>query len=284
MTCTTCHDPHGRPSAGTEVDYFRKKCLSCHDQGCHLEDAVRLQRNAEDNCVACHMTQSDTEIPHFVFTHHRIGFHEAGQQTETETSEGELIPIADVSHLPQVIQDRALGAAYLEFVRTLGTAEAQQTYRQRAKTLLKSAYQSGLRDAELEALLARLAWEENDFHQATQLATSALQKPSLLSPAHAIALYVLGDSYMRTNDFAAADWALGRLVEYRRSSADWIRLGEARHRIGDHAGAIVALEQAARISPFHVYVHQLLAQLYQSAGKTEQSQRHHAIVQALTEK
>ena len=82
MTCTTCHDPHGRPPEGTKVDYFRQKCLSCHEEGCHLEAPARLEQNAEDNCVACHMVQSDTDIPHFVFTHHRIGFHDAAEQTD----------------------------------------------------------------------------------------------------------------------------------------------------------------------------------------------------------
>jgi hypothetical protein len=96
-------------------------------------------------------------------------------------------------------------------MRTQRFAVAQRTYHQRAKTLLNSAYQTGLRDAELEALLARLAWEGQDFYRATQLATAALEKPSLLSPAHAIALYVLSDSYMRMNDFPGTSPAIGQL-------------------------------------------------------------------------
>ena len=47
------------------------------------------------------------------------------------------------------------------------------------------------------------------------------------------------------------------------------------------AGAIAALEQAARISPLQTYVHQLLADQYQSVGRTEDSQRHRAIARAL---
>jgi tetratricopeptide (TPR) repeat protein len=246
-----------------------------------LEASVRLKQNAEDNCVACHMVQSPTDIPHFVFTHHRIGFHDAAEQTDTRNSIGNLVPIADVAHLPQVIQDRALGVAYLEYMRTQRSPAAQQTYYQRAKTLLNSAYQTGLRDAELEALLARLAWEEKDFDRATRLATAALEKPSFLSPAHAIALDILGDSYMTLNDFPAADRALGQLVDYRRYSTDWIRLAEARQRNGNREGAIAALEQAARIAPFQIYVHQLLADGYQSVGKTEASQRHRRLAQEL---
>lgn len=281
MTCTTCHDPHGRPPKETKVDYFRQKCLNCHEDGCHLEDSARLAQNAEDNCIACHMAQAPTEIPHFVFTHHRIGFHDADEPTDNQSDIGKLVPIADVAHLPQVIQDRALGVAYLEFMRTQRSPAAQQTYHQRAKTLLSAAYRTGLRDAELEALLARLAWEERDFDRATQLATAALEKPSFLSPAHAIALYVLSDSYMQMSNFPAADRALEQLVDYRRYSTDWKRLAEVRKRMGDDEGAIAALEQAVRIAPFDMYVHQLLANGYQFVGKSEDSQRHRDVVRAL---
>ena len=30
MTCTTCHDPHGSPSAQESVAFYRSKCLACH--------------------------------------------------------------------------------------------------------------------------------------------------------------------------------------------------------------------------------------------------------------
>lgn len=283
MTCTTCHDPHGRPAEKTKVSYFKQRCLNCHQDGCHLEESVRLEKSAEDNCIQCHMVQSKTDIPHFVFTHHRIGFHDDTEQQPSEPGIGNLQPIADVDHLPQVIKDRALGVAYFEFISKQRSPVAQQTYRQQAKTLLESVYQSGLRDAELEALLARLALEERDFPRAAQLATSSLDQPSLLSSAHAIALHVLSDSYMNTNDFAAANEALGQLVEYRRDSTDWTKLAIARQRIADNAGAIEALEQAVRLAPFRADLQQLLADWYRAVGRISDARKHREIARALQE-
>ena len=283
MTCTTCHDPHGRPAENAKVNYFRQRCFGCHDDGCRLEDEQRLQRNAEDNCIACHMRQSATDIPHFAFTHHRVGFHEGDTADDAhgQDSLGELVPIMDVAHLSANQRARSLGMAYLEFSGTQGSTVAQQTHRDRASQLLTGVYERGLRDAHLAASLGLLAYMRNDPDQAVQLATEALERPACSSPAHATALYVLGDTFLKSNNLPAARTSLERLVEYRRYSEDWVLLAVARQRSNDRQGAIAALERAAQIAPFRADVHQLLSEGYRSVGKAQDADRHQRISQAL---
>ena len=78
-----------------------------------------MSKSAEDNCVACHMPQSPTEIPHFAFTHHRIGLHDVDQPPVDKGIES-LVPLVDLSHLPKIEQDRLLGLAYLQLSDTPG--------------------------------------------------------------------------------------------------------------------------------------------------------------------
>jgi hypothetical protein len=74
LDCTSCHDPHQLPEPAEKVEYFRNRCLACHDQkDCSLPEPARLAQSRENDCVQCHMqrTQS-TDIAHVSATDHRI--------------------------------------------------------------------------------------------------------------------------------------------------------------------------------------------------------------------
>jgi hypothetical protein len=74
MGCASCHDPHCMPAARERADYYRARCLSCHqEQGCSLPRAARQQKLPDDSCMACHMPRlAGTEIAHTAVTDHRI--------------------------------------------------------------------------------------------------------------------------------------------------------------------------------------------------------------------
>ena len=74
MRCTTCHDPHARVTKDEKVEYYRKKCLSCHaEASCLLSLQDRLSKSPPDDCSGCHMPKRDVkEVEHAALTNHRI--------------------------------------------------------------------------------------------------------------------------------------------------------------------------------------------------------------------
>ncbi len=72
LSCTSCHNPHAKPSAAETAVYFRNKCLSCHQSRvCSLPVPKRQEKN--DNCVSCHMPARDSSnVTHVAVTDHRI--------------------------------------------------------------------------------------------------------------------------------------------------------------------------------------------------------------------
>ncbi len=283
LTCTTCHDPHDKPAAPQRLEYFRQKCLACHAlDACGLEHEQRVARDAQDNCVACHMPQSPTDIPHFAFTHHRVAIHQPQQNMGIQEPEsmGRLLPLEDLSHLPQIEQLRCLGLANLEFSDKQSSPTAHDAYRQRAVRLLERVSQQGLRDGDVEASLARVYWEGGDLRRAVLFASESLTSPGT-SGAVANAKFVLGDSYLAMNQPDRALGYLQELVRLRRQSEDWVLLGICQRSTGQIPQAISSLEQAAKISPTRVDIHVMLAELYQHRGDPATAANHRRIASLL---
>ena len=285
LTCTTCHDPHDKPAHEIGRTQYRQRCLSCHDSetACGLPRDTRLKRSPQDDCVSCHMPQVPIDVPHFAFTHHRIGIHESAAAKRPQRSEevgariGNLEPLHDLSDLSELDRDRALGLGYLDLASAAalkGNSAAFRNYRQRAQSKLEAVHRQGLRDAEVEVALAGLL-SDQDTARAVQFAESALQRDSELSPdARVNANLILGGVFFasqRTND---AIQSLERLVRLRREAEDWMMLAVCRDRAGDRNGAEAALQQAAEISPARAEIHQLLAELYGKSGNTTLQQQH----------
>lgn len=68
LRCSTCHDPHARPS--TDVASYESKCIGCHHQGAK-QRLCSLKPTPSDGCIGCHMPKR--KVPEgFVFTDHWI--------------------------------------------------------------------------------------------------------------------------------------------------------------------------------------------------------------------
>lgn len=274
FTCITCHDPHSPVSETEKLAFYRDKCLSCHaGNSCRLPESDRLRQNSDDSCAACHMPQVSTDIPHIAFTHHRVGIHRAKNEPSSRGQAiATLTPLDDISRFPQAERDRCLGLAYVELSNKANNERAARIYRDRGRELLEQAMVAGVRDAEMEATLAQLAWE-NDDPAAIGLAQAALNRPVISPRSRVIALFAVGETQFRAGQAGAAAEAIGQLVEMRRHSEDWLMLALCRSRLGETGPAVKAIEKAIAIHPFRPELHEAAAEIYGRAGDEENVRR-----------
>lgn len=235
LTCTTCHDPHDKPTPATATASYRAKCLECHaENACGIPVAKRRATDAADNCMNCHMPRSPTEIPHFAFTHHRIGIHEAA--AETPATPGELIDLA--ASPPQgTLMDRNLGLGYLQLSDSPGHTQFAETYQSRARKLLEAVQAKGLADVEVEGALARLWWNidpELTQKYARSVVAAAHPDPDSLASA----CYTLGTTLYQQDKLAEALPWLERTVKLRPTADLWISLSDCHEKAGDMKRAL----------------------------------------------
>jgi len=275
LTCTTCHNPHFSPDEKSKVAYYRNVCNSCHDgngKSCKLPHKSRIAKNAQDNCVACHMPQVPTDLPHFAFTHHRIGIGHAKQYEESHGDGRRLVPLSDDSRLPQVERDRCLGLAYLELAG-LSEPQAARGYVERGYTLLRKVYAAGVRDSDMLAAMARMHWER-DSDLCLPFARQTLDANDCTPQARVNALLILGERNLRLGRYDESEQALTKLVRCRRHPADWQLLGTCRLKRNDVNGAIAAFQKAVAIRPDDPAFHELLAGACAQAGRSADAKRH----------
>jgi tetratricopeptide (TPR) repeat protein len=282
MTCITCHDLHARKRPEDAVAYYRQKCLDCHgSQGCRLGVEDRLKRDAQDNCVTCHMPRGDTDIPHVSFTHHRIGRHSEASPPHSSLSQApELVPVNDVSRVPPVDRRRNLALAYLQALRDPTFPEFTEVFRARARQLLEGVYAKGLRDPETTAGLAEVYWGQ-DLARSAAFARETVEAEGASPEARASTLVILASAQMQEGQFIAARTHLEELVKMRRYADDWRLLGLCYLQLQGPSKALPALEHALAIRPFRVTIQAALADVYRDQGDMRRALEHGAKAQLL---
>lgn len=276
LTCTTCHNPHAAPSAEIKVEYYQRKCLSCHEpkgSGCTLPEPERLAESPADNCVACHMPKSGTDIPHFSFTHHRIAtLHPRQVDDQEEETLSALVPIGDVSRLSTLDLERCLGRAWLRYGDSLKT-HARFAAFDEATRRLHRVYQAGMQDAGVSGGLAYLYWNKRD-PVCIDFAKQALSSPDCTAEIRSDSLIVLGDMHFELGNIAAAEAAFDELTRLRLRYTDWQMLGICRARLGKLDEAILAFQTAVKLKPGAVELHLLLATALNTAGQKSLAEMH----------
>jgi len=165
MTCTTCHDPHDSPRQDVKAEFYRTKCLQCHDKASFAERHHPENRD----CTACHMARPPSnDIAHEQVTDHWIR-KRVSNKTEPMATSGELEPIGETG-----VDDRELGLAYAQMALRGEDSEAGK----RALNFLKRTEQKeggAQKDHELHANLGFLEQMAGDADSAEQEYKRALE-------------------------------------------------------------------------------------------------------------
>jgi len=252
LTCLTCHNQHRDQAEVSTGATRRQSCLNCHAE---LDCGVTLERRrlqvADDDCTQCHMPRGATEIPHFAFTHHRIGIHSAQTSASSRadrSAAATLVSIEPTLDVSAADRDRNLGLAYVQFSDAPGESGRATRHRQQGRALLQKAAALGLRDPELEAALARLTWNVDD-KASIQHALAAAAEPGISADGWATICYTLGTTYYQQNHpELAAPW-LERALQSRPTADLWMMLSDCRTAGGDQTGALEAAEKAVSLAP-----------------------------------
>lgn len=162
MSCMSCHDPHYTPSKRERANFYRSKCLACHNQPRFL---TTHYPNNQD-CTSCHMPAGKAEnIPHVAWTDHRIRQRPGLPGLPNTPSMNDDL----VSFLQNDPSARDLALAYYNLGVDRNTATRNKTQR-----LLQSALQINSQDTKLLSSLGYLAQLNGETDHAIELTQSAL--------------------------------------------------------------------------------------------------------------
>jgi len=240
LTCTTCHDPHGSPTARDAVAFYRQKCLACHA----APKFATAHHPEQPDCASCHMPRSKTQdIAHEQVTDHRIQIPQAAaiQGVGGAARSGELTQVRGVA------DNRDLGIAYSQLALR-GDRQAGE----RALRLLRAAASeldasgNALPDADLHTQLGFLDQLDGD----TAAAATEYRKALAANPFDATAEGDLALIEAKAGEMGAAVklWESVFAHDPAQKTAGF-DLAAADCLLGDTAAAKNVLERMLLFSP-----------------------------------
>lgn len=267
LTCTTCHNPHQETPVEQRVDWYRSRCLECHsERDCREPEDRRRQQSAADSCIDCHMPRGPTDIPHFAFTHHRIGIHSAEKpRFSAKPEQQELVLLHEPEGLTDGERQRNLGLAYLQFSDAVEGKSLGAAYQEQSRSLL-AALPSRQRDSEVAAALGRLSLGQ-DARTTLKMASAVEADPQASPDALATAAFTRGATLYQLGQYAAAIPALEKAVAAKPMADIWFMLSDCYSRQQNLEQALEAARKAVRLSPLLPHYREYCHQLEQALGE-----------------
>ncbi|MGV3483702.1 MAG: tetratricopeptide repeat protein [Planctomycetaceae bacterium] len=273
LTCITCHDPHHSPDQDKSVQYHREKCIQCHkDESCGEEHETRLLANGND-CSACHMPRRETNVAHFALRNHRIGIHSQTSQP-TDSVATNVSPILDISHLPPAEQRRLKSLAKYELFRRRGGDPKFAALMDQATSELIALKNEGVANADVDAALVWLAWEQGQAPIAESIARDILARDQGETEPRIVATHTLARILLDRKEYASAISLYRSLEKMHRDSSHSYFLGLAEQNNGNSAEAIHALKRSLEIDPSQLAAYRALQVIHESLGQPELAKKY----------
>lgn len=248
LSCLTCHDPHSETPPSEMRAVYRDKCLQCHtDQSCKAPVESRQATTVRDDCIQCHMPRGPTEIPHFAFTHHRIGIHKPDVAEPSETAE-KLVLIPGSAQVSPLEELRNRGLGYLQYADAAPDLTQMVMLRRQALAVLQQVQQKKLKDPELDAALARLMWRKEP-QQVIRHAQAIVAAKETSPEAYATACFTLGATYYELDRPAEALPWLERTLTLRPTADVFVMLSDCQNFVGDRTAALKSARRACERAP-----------------------------------
>lgn len=269
--CTSCHDPHSLPSESDKIDFYREKCLACHQQqSCSLPEPERRKRQANDSCVACHMPPlGASDIPHTSHTDHRVLRIPSAVPIDPKSIDAlpEIYDHAE-ERLPRLTVDRARGLWLADRAEQRTNAD----FAERAVILLNQVAKQLPDDADvLEALGTASAVGGRMEDSLDYWMKTLTLEPKRESTLRTVALLL-----HNTNRGQAALPYYERYLEIQPwNGSMWGRYSFLQGKSGDWKGALESAKKSEAIDPSQPRTYQWLSTIYQQLGDEQQS-RHYA--------
>jgi Flp pilus assembly protein TadD len=275
LQCTSCHDPHGLPSAESRVEYYRLRCLACHEtRTCGLPEEQRLARQPNDDCTACHMAPSLhlANILHVSFADHRILRDARSQPQEKQAEKWTAAELAlfdrAEERLPKLDIDRAF--AFVLVGGSAHTTPAPADAR-RAEQLLLPVYQSQPVDIDTLEILGTACLVQNRGADAA----AWFQKALTLDPRREQSLLQLGLYYRQIRQLEPAAEYLQRFLAVNPWRGEiFAQYASVLALRGEWNECISAGARGLQQNPTLASLHELLAYACEQRGDLPDSEQH----------
>jgi len=252
LWCGSCHDPHTEPEPAKRVEFYRARCLKCHEMSACKETA-EMRRKAQDDCGACHMPKSPVrDAEHAVYTDHSI------PRQPRESAVVAAVPRTLISFWKTPADERDLGLAYA------AAAGTDSGLRQRAFELLRKAEARDPGDLPVLVQLALLYDQASNADRAIALSERILRS----DPAQAAVAINLGAYYIQRGSAREAMrlWA-DALSRNPGLTGARINLAVAQYQAGDAAAAETTLLKGLEYDPDNETARKLLFEI--KAGRAQ---------------
>nr|MBC8288843.1 hypothetical protein [Planctomycetota bacterium] len=270
LGCTSCHDPHRRPSSEERLSFYRNRCLNCHDESaCLAPDETR--QTESDSCIACHMSAGDaSNISHVSQTDHRITRTRSEAAASARKVDELALPQRAEESLPKWERERAFLIGNWQHRSRQGLAPGQDIL-DRLVVLSKN----GPEDRAILDALA-LSWMQR---QVPQTARRYLERQLKIPGAEFSAMTNLLTIEYEAADFARALEYADRLLKIDPGSAGVLAVrADILLNLDRRDEAIESAELALAQNPTLVPVRLWLITQLGLAGRAAEQKKHESIL------
>lgn len=263
MGCASCHDPHSVPTASDRIDFYRNRCLECHeDRHCEVPLAQRIDAPEGNSCIECHMPKPDTSnVPHTAQTDHRILREPTGTKEKPRTGSPWEVFNRGRERLPVWEVARATGIAMM----ASAWIENDQREALQARDLLLPRGAKGRPAGDLIQLLGKdhvALIEIGASYWITgpqEMSRPYWERAVEVQPQSESALGGLALLEIQQGNLRAADQLLSELTELAPNDPQWFRERARLYwQTGRQEDAVSDAQQALELDPFNDRLRQWL--------------------------